>query len=162
QLIYEPGVSALELQIQEHSPAFGCDHLQRPVQLAASIVAQRAKDVSEHALRMHADEHAFFWIYLTHHESQMSVRVDVVCKHDRLELAVDRRHARGRGAMDQHFIRDPIAYDVGDRNDFYVVLIGKLPELRQPGHRTVVVHDFADDARRCHTRDSGKVDHGFG
>ena len=60
------------------------------------------------------------------------------------------------------FLLDAIANEIGDRNNFEVVFLGKHLQLRHPGHRAVVVHYLADDRRRGQARDTGHIDARFG
>ena len=64
--------------------------------------------------------------------------------------------------MNQQLVRHAIADQVGDRDNLDAVLDSELAQLRQPRHRAIVVHDFADDRRRRQSGDARQVNRGFG
>src|ERR671919_259906 len=56
----------------------------------------------------------------------------------------------------------PVLDQVGDRDELEVVLLAVADQIRNPGHRSVLVHDLADDAGRVQPGQPGQVDRSLG
>ena len=67
---------------------------------------------------------------------------------DELEMSVVRRHVHLFSDLDQRLFLQAVGYHVLDGDDFHVILTGKLHQLRQTGHRAVVVHDLHEGTGR--------------
>jgi hypothetical protein len=51
----------------------------------------------------------------------------------------------------------PVLDQRSDRPNFQTLFLGKAKEVIPPGHRSIVIHDFADDTGRAKTRQTAKV-----
>ena len=60
------------------------------------------------------------------------------------------------------FVAAPVLDQVGDRDHLWLVGGAVLDQVGHAGHRPVVLHDLADDARRDHAGQPGQVDRGLG
>ncbi len=81
---------------------------------------------------------------------------------DRLEVAVVGREAHGDDTLDELLGPSPVLDQVGDGDDLQAVPLAELDEVGHPGHRAVLVHDLADDARGGEPREACEVDGGLG
>ena len=63
-----------------------------------------------------------------------------------------------RDALDQPLGPHAVLDQVRDRDHQQSVLLGELRQLRHPRHGAVLVHDFADDARRVEPGDAREID----
>jgi hypothetical protein len=64
-------------------------------------------------------------------------------------------------APDIAFVLQAVADQIGHRDHLQTVPLAKLDKLRHARHGAILVHDFADDAGRCKTRQAGQIDRGF-
>ena len=66
---------------------------------------------------------------------------------NRLKFADPGRQGRGRCAINQKIIIEPVLDEIGNGADFEPVLLSKLHEIRLARHRAIVLHDFTNDPR---------------
>ena len=92
----------------------------------------------------------------------MHVRREVVGEGDRSEFTVDCRHRSLAHSMNQNFGGHSVAHQIRHRYDFQVVMIGELPEIREPGHSSLVVHHLTDHSGRRQTGNAREIRDRFG
>ena len=78
------------------------------------------------------------------------------------ELAVRRRQAHARLALDELLVAPAVLDEVGDGDHLQPVARAVGNRSGDPRHRAVVVHDLADDAGRVEAGEAGQVDRGLG
>ena len=61
----------------------------------------------------------------------------------------------------KRFLPKPVFNEVLNRNDLEAKFFGYFQQLRKPGHRTIFIHDFHQNACGFKTRKPGKVYCGF-
>ena len=81
---------------------------------------------------------------------------------DQLELAIVRRQANALDPFDLALPLETVLHELGDGGDPQPVLLTELQQLRDSGHRAVLVHDLADDPGRFESRQAGQIDGAFG
>ena len=80
----------------------------------------------------------------------------------RLELAEIGRKSHGDHALDELLPPAPVLDEVGDGDHLQVVPLAERREVGHTGHRPVVVHDLADDARRVEACEPCEIDRRLG
>ena len=93
-----------------------------------------------------ANEDVGFAFDVAMNEGEMSAAVGAALIADGAEFAVGSAEVAGRVALDELFGLDAVADEIGDRDHFKAVLFAEFDKLRNAGHGSVFVHDFADDA----------------
>ena len=63
--------------------------------------------------------------------------------------------------FDQFLPLAAVSNQVLDAADFQPVLLLELQELRQSGHRSILVEDFADNGGGIESRQTGQIDRGL-
>ena len=110
---------------------------------------------------MNADEHRLVFVDLSHDERDVLFAGDVTLVRVHAEIAVRSRQTRRCQTAHVLLVLHPVVDDVGDGDDVQAVTSAKLAEIRQPGHRSVFVHDFADHRGGTHAGDRSEIDRGF-
>ena len=59
--------------------------------------------------------------------------------------------------MDQRVVAQPVLDQIGDRGDLEAVTFGKMLKVGKAGHRAVVAHDLANDARGLQPRKAREI-----
>ena len=67
-----------------------------------------------------------------------------------------------RDALDELLVAAPVLDQIGDRDHLELVVLAVRHEVGDAGHRAVVLHDLADDARRIQPGEPREVDGGLG
>jgi hypothetical protein len=150
-------------EVDHHATALLGDAGERGVQLGATVAAQRAEDVAGEALAVHPHQHRL---------GPGDVALDERHVFGAVEQGLGRRGRRRsptgsapgphRWLDHQLLVLTTVADQVGDRDDQQAVLGGEDGQLRDPGHRAVVVDDLAQHAGRLEPREAGEVDRGLG
>ena len=131
---------------------------ERRFELRAAVAAAGMEDVAGQALRVHAHEHVLAVADLAADERNVRLVIDLVLVGEDAERAVLGRQLRRRDALDEPLGPHAVPDQVRDRDHQQAVLLRELRQLRHARHRAVVVHDFADDARRIETGDARQID----
>src|SRR5262245_1952163 len=147
ELVQEPDAPALLGHVQKHAVVLPADLSERLLELLAAVAAERVEDVAGQAFRVGAHEHALLAGGVAAHERDVLLAAQDLPICDRLELAVLRRHPHRDHALDELLGAPPVLDQVGDGDHLDLVPVAELGEIRHPGHRPVLVHDLADDAR---------------
>ena len=123
---------------------------------------ERVEDVAGQALRVHADEDVLGALDVALDERDVLLVGEELAVGDRLELAELRRQPHRDDALDELLRAPPVLDEIGDRDHLQLVPLAEGGEVRNAGHRAVVVHDLADDAGRNEPREPREVDRGLG
>ena len=107
---------------------------------------------------MHAHEHVLAAVDLALDERDVWLAGQRLAEGDRGELAVRGREPHLRDALDELLRPASVLDQIGDRQQLDPVLLAERGQVRDAGHRPVLVHDLADDARRVQPREPSEVD----
>ena len=146
-LVAEPDAAPLLVEIDDGAFALLLDHLHRAVQLLAAVAAVRTEDVARDARRVYAHQHGFVLRPLPFRQGHVLHAVRLLTERRNAEIAPLRRQGHGHALLDDRLLFEAVGDQRGDRDDFQVEFFGDLHQLRQAGHRAVVVHDL--DQRAC-------------
>ena len=138
------------------------DLLQRALKLGAAIAPQGAKDVAGEAFAVDADERGFFRVDVAFHQRKMVRVVHDRAVHVQIEIAVIGRELDDLFALDEPLVFAAVGDEILDGCDFEPVLFLESHQLGHAGHRSIVVHDFADDPGGLQPCELGEIDGGFG
>ncbi len=92
----------------------------------------------------------------------MGLAGQLLLERDRRELAVLGRQPDGGAALDELLVAAAVLDEVGDGDHLQAVPLAVRDQVRDTGHRPVVVHDLADDAARIQAGEPCEVDGGLG
>ena len=162
QLVQQADAAALLGEVEQHAPALLLDRRQRRLELLAAVAAQRVEDVAGEALGVDADQHVLGAgdLALDHRDVVLVVHQRAVA--DGGELAELGRQLGGDDALDQPLGAAAVGDQVGDRDHLQPVPLAVGHQVRDPGHRPVLVHDLADHAGRDQAGEAGQVHGGLG
>ena len=150
--VAQPDAAPLLIEVDDGAPAFAVDHLHRLVELLAAVAAVRAENVARGARRMHAHQHRFVFGPLPFRQGHMLHAVGFLAERCDLEFAPLRGQGHRHALFDDRLLAEAVGDQRGDRDDFQVEFFCGLQQLRQAGHRAVLVHDF--DQRPAGRHDS--------
>ena len=136
--------------------------LHRTMELLAAVAPQGREHVSRQALRMHPGEDVLPVTDVAEHQRDVRATVDRAFVRVRAELAVRRRDRRLRHLGHERLVLAAIGDEVGDRDDLQSVLGAEADQVRQPRHRSVLVHGLAENAGRVEPGEPGEIDGGLG
>src|SRR4029077_4982008 len=100
---------------------------------------------------MYAHEYVRPVSYLAAHKSDVSLLVDLILKCIKTELSVFGRELRRIHALHHRLRAHSEGDQVCDGDQWHVVPTSETTQLRNAGHRAVLVHDFAYDASGVQT-----------
>ena len=83
--------------------------------------------------------------------------VDLVLENEGAKLSNVQRQACFGYRSHQHLALHAVMDEVLDGDDLETETVRKFHQLRHSGHRSVVVHDFADDSRRRQAGQAGQI-----
>src|SRR6185503_21051234 len=138
--------------------------LQRGMELITGIVNKRTKHVAGNILSVDANKDGLVSaiVDVAHHHRQMNVAVDYVFISYCAKEAMDSRKISFHDPAHERFFTNAIANKVRDGDHFEIVLRGKFLQLRQTRHRSIFIHDLADDAGRIKSGKTRNVHARFG
>ena len=129
------------------------DQLHRGIALGRAIAADRVQGVARHTFRVHADQNVLAVSDLAHNQRDVRVLVDRGAIRDPFEVSEQRGQIEIGDFLDEflrtHAVRDKILYG----NQFELVPVGVTAQTLQAFHRSVVGHNFADDAGGVESRE---------
>lgn len=160
--VEQPDASALLIQINDHPLTGFFDHLHRLMQLRPAIAATRSEDIPRRARRVHPHQNRLVFGPFALDEGHMFQPVAFLTIDDDIEIAPLGRQGSPRPPFDDRLLPETIGDQIGDRNDFQVVFFGDLQQLRQTGHRPVLVHNLDQRASQLHPRQTREIDHRLG
>ena len=149
--------SALLAHVQDHPVAGGGNLLHRLLQLRPAIAAARAEHVAGEAFALHANERAAAGVHAALDEGEVVLAVDRGAIEVQVELAIISRHVDDLLAGDKLFAFTAKLDELLDGTDLEFVFFREATQLRQAGHRAVVVHDLANDPHRPAAGESGEI-----
>src|SRR5882762_621179 len=157
----DPEAASRVVQIDEHSAIFGDDGFERVFDDVVAVAIGGPEYIAGEAVRMHAHERRRA-SKVSANQSDVLLAVHVGSESDHAELAIARRQSSLRDAPDVPLISHSVTYYFSYSQQLQAVRAAKLRELRHPGHRAVLVHDFADHARGRESRHTREVHGRFG
>ena len=111
---------------------------------------------------VHAHIHALLGIPLSLDQGQMQRATGTVAERMRRELAKGGVQRPCAHLLHQAFSAAAVFNQVGNGADLQAMLGRKQLQVRQAGHRAVILHDFADDGGRCATGHGRQIAARFG
>ncbi len=120
------------------------------------------QQVTQRVHVVHANQRGLFGADGAQSQRQMHVALDRIAVRHQVETAQFAVHRLLGNPLNGTFMDHPIVNQVGDGADLDVMLQGKCFEFGAPRHGAVVVHDFADQARRLETGHARQVAGRFG
>src|SRR5262245_7738125 len=119
------------------------------------------EDVAGETLGVDANEYVLLAFHFAADEGDVVLAGQGLAEGDRRELAVVRGQPNGRGALDETLVAAAVLDELRDGDQAQAVALAELHEVGDAGHRPVVVHDLADDARGRQPREAGEIDGGL-
>ena len=156
--VAQPDAAPLLIEVDDGAPAFAVDHLHRLVELLAAVAAVRAEDVARGARRMHAHQHRIVFGPLPFRQGHMLHAVGFLAERCDLEFAPLRGQGHRHALFDDRLLAEAVGDQRGDRDDFQVEFFCGLQQLRQAGHRAVLVHNLDQRAGGLQSGQAGQVD----
>ena len=111
---------------------------------------------------MHAHEHVLGARDVALHERDVVLAGQRLAEGDGREVAVRGRHRHGGRALDELLVPPSIFDQVGNGDQLQPVALAIRNQVRDAGHRSVLVHDLADDACWNQAGEPREVDRRFG
>ena len=111
---------------------------------------------------MHAHQYVSPISDIAADKSDMRFLVDLILKCVKPELSVFGGQVRGGYTFYQRLRTSPVGNQVSDGDHQQIVPACERTELGHAGHGAILVHDFADDARRMQASQASQVYRGFG
>ena len=149
-------------QVHQHSAPIVGDQFHRRGKLVAAVATQAAKHVAREAFAVHAGEQRFAVAYVAAYEREVLDAVQRRTVGDALEVAPLGWHSGRADSLDESFFVPAPLDQRGNRREQQAVLLAELDQLRQSGHRAVVVLNLADHAGGHAASESREIDGSFG
>ena len=148
--------------VEEYAPTLLFDGLEGEAHLLAAVAAGAGEHVSGETLAVDTYQDGVVAGDIALDQGHVLVLADRAVIGDSLELSVGGWETGLGDALDELVVTHAKRYEVGDGDYLEGVLIGKLGEVRKPGHGAVFVHDFADDAGGVETGEFSEINDGLG
>ena len=161
-LVVQADAAPFLAHVEEDAPACFGDGLYRHLALHTAVAPQAAEHVAGEALAVDANQHRLLGADVAEHERDVLRGVDRGAVGEGAGGAVLGREPGLGNALDEALMLEAIGDDVGDGDDVDAELPGDFLQLRHAGHRSVGVHDLADDRARRQSGHPGEVDAGLG
>ena len=149
------------VEVDEHAGPLGLDHGQRLVDDVGAVAGGRLEQIAVSAVGVDANQRVRQIGHVAENERRMTPGTESGGVGVRGELTVPGLQRAGRGALHEAFMLEAVPNEIGDRDDPDVELACELGELRQTGHRAVLVHDFADYAAGLEAGEDCEIDGRF-
>src|SRR5262249_31222298 len=109
-----------------------------------------------------ADQDIFAVFDVSANQSNVGLLIESTLENDHAKVAVTSRQRGFANLLDKSFGSKAVPNKFGDGDDLQVVMRRKLYQIRHTRHRSVFLHDFANNACRREPCDSCQIDGGFG
>ena len=106
---------------------------------------------------MDPDQRRSVSVDLTENERDVLFSRDVGTVSVDHEVSICGRQLRRGNALHQGLVAHPVLDEITSGDHLEVVLLGVDREIRNPRHRSIVVHDLADHRRRSETREKSQI-----
>ena len=133
------------MQIQKDAAALLGNHLHCTIHLFVAMAGRRSKHVPGQAVRLNPHQDILTIFDISSDEGDMRLLIENAFENDHSEVVMRRGQRRLADFTDKSFRPQPVADEIGDRDDFQPVQPSKLEQIRDPRHRSVFLHDLADD-----------------
>ena len=156
-LVHQTYASALLNEIHHHALASLVYHLHRLVQLLSAVATLRAEDVARGTRRVHTHQHRFVFLPRALEQRDVLQTVRLLAERYQAEVAVGSRHAHLLTLLHHRFLLQSVSYQVVNRDQLHAPLVCHLAQLRQAGHRAIIVHDFHQRTSRIESSQTRQV-----
>src|SRR5438093_12098643 len=119
------------------------------------MAGRRTKHVAGQAVRLNPHQDILDIFDISSDEGDMRLLIENAFENDHSEVVMRRGQRRLADFPDKSLRPQPVADEIGDRDDFQPVQPSKLEQIRDPRHRSVFLHDLADYSGSRYTRPSG-------
>ena len=150
------------MEIEKRAAIFFGDSFEGAIDEIPAIAGSGAEDVSGEAVRMDADESGRITFEFSADERDVLIVIDIARIGDHAKFAKAGGERGSREAANVAFMLHAVANEIGDGEQFQIVLFAEFDELRHARHGAILAHDFADDAGGSETGDASEVDARFG
>src|ERR671937_1770884 len=158
QLVQQSDPAALLRHVQKNTTLLGRDLRQRLLELLAAVAAQRVEHVAGEALGMDAHEHVLGSVDLALDERDVVLARQLLAEGNRREIPVGRRQLHRRHALDEPLVAAAVLDQVGDGDELQPMPLAIRNQVGDAGHRPVLLHDLAHNARRDQAGEAREVD----
>src|SRR5581483_9527384 len=157
-LIYRKPLGRL-MKVDKRASSFGGNDTHGTFDHGATVTASGTKNVPQYAMRMHADQYGLVPSQIA--PNQCNVRfasLDFAFVSDYAKLAFRGSDHGLTHSMHITFVLHPVSNQLGNREHLEAVSLTELGQVGDPGHGSVVAHDFADHAGRDKSSHAGEID----
>ena len=147
-LAIDPETGTRLVQVHQDALSGIGNGVQRVPNQPRAIAIGGTEHIAEDAPRVHTHQHVLLAGHLAADQRQMVLGVQIAAVGDGAELAEFGRNGAFGHAVDEFFVFQPVADQVGHREHFQVVALAEFHQLRHPCHGAVVIHDLANNGRR--------------
>src|SRR5215510_2088570 len=114
------------------------------------------------AVRLDTHEHIFTVFDVPPNERDMRLLVESAFKYDHAEIAMKCRQSCFTDFLNEVFGAKAVTNQLRNSDYLQLVVIGEVNQVRNTRHRSVFLHNLADDAGRRHSCDRCQVHRCFG
>src|SRR5262245_13038834 len=152
------------MQINQRSTPALSDGFHRAFKRGVAIAAGRTEYVPHQAVRVHANEYwrgALVDVPTNKRDVRLATIHLAFIRHQS-ELAVKSSDQCFSYAVNVALVRHAIAYEFGNGEHLHLMLTAESDEVRDARHRSIVLHDFANNAGRNHAREPCQINSRLG
>ena len=161
-LVMETNAAPFLPHIQENTPLLPSDTLHCQRNLLSTITAKTAKDIAGKALTMNPDQHRLPGRYVSHHQGDMLIRVDITPVGNSSKLTILRWQLCLGHLVYQLLVTAAVSNKVSHTHYLNPMPVGEFLKLRQPRHRAIFIHNLADNTRWIETSQPCQVNYSLG
>ena len=161
-LLHQTDAAALLRQVDQHAGPLAADHVERHVELVATVAPQAVEQVACEARRVKPHKRRRHLPRLSHHEHERLLRFILHAVGDHPEAAPLGRQIGLGDAVHQLLTLPAVPDQLLDRDDFEAMFTGHAEERLAVRPIADIVEDLAEHARRRKVCHPGEVDRGLG
>ena len=161
-LVAQADAAPLLVEVDDRAFAFALDHAHGFVELFAAVAAVGAEDVARDARRVHTDQHGLSFRPLALGQGRRAPAVALLAERREAEHPPLGGHVDRHAPLDDRLFAQTVGDQIGDGDDFQVEFLRHFEQLRQAGHRAVLVHDLDQSAAGLQSGQTGQIDGRFG
>ena len=132
------------------------------MKLFAAVAAVGAEDVARDARRVHTDQHGLLFRPLALGQGDVLQPVALLAERREAEHPPLGGHVDRHAPFDDRLFAQTVGDQIGDGDDFQVEFLRHFEQLRQTGHRAVLVHDLDQSTAGLQSGQTGQIDGRFG
>src|SRR5689334_1210601 len=118
----------------------------------------RSKNVTGQAVGLNPHQYIFAIFNAASDESDVRLLIERAFENDHPKIAMSGWKRRLTDFLDESFRPQTVADQFRDRDDLQMVVLGELDQVRHSRHRSIFLHDLADDGSRRQPCDGGEID----